>query len=970
MRYKLLVLVGLAIVGAGSVAFGGPLPDGSEFQINSYTTSTQYPARARSVARNPDGSFVVVWGSVGQDGDIQGVYGQRFDSTGAAVGTEFQVNSYTTYSQRSPAVASASDGSFVVVWDDSRSNGTIFGQRFDSSGAAAGTEFLINTVTSIGYAARDSAVSVAGDGSIIVVWSPKFGQDGSADSVRGQRFDSTGTPSGTEFQVNSYTTGGQGNPAVASASDGSFVVVWNSYGQDGSANSIHGQRFDSLGAAVGTEFQINSYTTDQQHSPAISARADGDFVVVWSSRYQDGSSAGIHGQRFSSTGTPSGTEFQVNSYTTGDQYQPCVAMAPDGEFVVVWHSYGGQDGAAASVHGQRFDSAGTPEGTEFQVNTYTTGYQYAASVAADATGDFIVVWSSYIQDGDSSGVFGQRFCVDENSNLMCDSAETTTTTTTTTVTTSTTTTSSTTTTTLSTCGDGLLDAGEACDDGDNDNGDGCASDCTCEPTPDGDSDGLSDVCDNCPIVSNASQIDADDDGVGDACDNCLAAQNPDQTNSDCPAPAFFLAGNCPVDPDATSPKSRRGCCDGGDACDVCPADKLDQCDPQGSTSVLVDPDTGGTVTTPNGMIEIEIPPGALDQPTVISITDGSGPYKLQVGGGVVHNVSFGPQGLAFNVPVTVRMRWNDTDADNVADLGLCADALTPCDSDASCTLLGKPTPCSAGGVAEADLVLKKNGTRFSMNRCDDHYIEQAGTNGCNLATAGDGGGACADPADRAARCCDRSGNEWEYELCGFSELYLGDAASDLIPGNGSPATDCVAEWQVDNPQNTPVLDKKGRVSFDQSCTDGDPMCDADGAVDGKCVFDVGVCMNLADGRLQSGGTQACTPTEVQSWEIKKPRPDSTKPIDAANGASLRDAVAALGTSSIGGTHQGLVTFGPALATAAPCSTLVPLTVVLKGPNQDRKARATLSTSASAAPPVGMSGNVRDGDKLKLTCLPD
>jgi PKD repeat protein len=49
---------------------------------------------------------------------------------------------------------------------------------------------------------------------------------------------------------------------------------------------------------------------------------------------------------------------------------------------------------------------------------------------------------------------------------------------------------------------------------------------------DTDSDGLQDIEDNCPQVSNPIQLDADRDFVGDDCDNCPADFNPDQTDTD------------------------------------------------------------------------------------------------------------------------------------------------------------------------------------------------------------------------------------------------------------------------------------------------------------------------------------------------------------------------------------------------------------------------------------------------------
>ena len=116
-----------------------------------------------------------------------------------------------------------------------------------------------------------------------------YGQDGSGFGVFGQRFNAAGLPQGSEFQVNSYTTGSQGCPAVASDASGNFVVVWTSSGQDGSGYGVFGQRFDASGLPQGSEFQVNSYTTGYQSYPAVASDANGNFVVVWESYGQDGS---------------------------------------------------------------------------------------------------------------------------------------------------------------------------------------------------------------------------------------------------------------------------------------------------------------------------------------------------------------------------------------------------------------------------------------------------------------------------------------------------------------------------------------------------------------------------------------------------------------------------------------------------------------------------------------------------------
>jgi hypothetical protein len=300
------------------------------------------------------GNFVVAWASFGQDGAGHGIFAQRYDSNGLPRGGEFQVNTYTTGYQLSPAVRLDARGHFAIVWQS------------------------------------DS-------------------QDGSSDGVFGQRFDAAGLPVGGEFRVNAYTTGPQTNPAVAMDPGGNFVVVWEGgLDQDGDGFGVFGQRYDAAGRPQGAEFRVNSYTTDDQYSPAVAMDPDGNFVVVWASYTQDGDLAGVYGQRFDAAGAALGGEFRVNSYTTSYQWRPAVRMDAAGQFVVVWESKT-EDGDGYGIFGRRYDAAGAPNGGEFQVNTYTTDDQQQAALVMQPAGNFVVVWQSIAQDGSSGGIYGQRY---------------------------------------------------------------------------------------------------------------------------------------------------------------------------------------------------------------------------------------------------------------------------------------------------------------------------------------------------------------------------------------------------------------------------------------------------------------------------------------------------------------------------------------------------------------------------------
>jgi hypothetical protein len=195
------------------------------------------------VARAPTGEFVVVWRSnISLFGDSS-VFGQRFDGAGAPQGPEFQVNTYTTYNtQRVPSVATDPAGNFLVTWAGANQDGDlngIFAQAYDSAGAPQGGELQVNTYTTADQ--YFPSVAAGGIGNFLVAWRSFQDADGSTTN-RGQRIGGTGTPIGGEFQINTYTTGGQSIPSVAAGNAGNFVVAWQSYGEDGSTYGIFGQR--------------------------------------------------------------------------------------------------------------------------------------------------------------------------------------------------------------------------------------------------------------------------------------------------------------------------------------------------------------------------------------------------------------------------------------------------------------------------------------------------------------------------------------------------------------------------------------------------------------------------------------------------------------------------------------------------------------------------------------------------------
>src|SRR5690606_38811171 len=161
--------------------------------------------------------------------------------------------------------------------------------------------------------------------------------------------------------------------------DGSFVVLWTDQsGLDGSSYGIYMQRYSALGVALGGQQRVNTTTSSQQELPTVAAY-DGGFVTAWASYSQDGSGWGIYAQRYAADGTAAGSEFRVNTTTSGAQYEPAVAMLEGGGFVVTWRS-DNQDGSGTGVYAQRYAADGSALGVEFRVNESTSGSQYQPEV--------------------------------------------------------------------------------------------------------------------------------------------------------------------------------------------------------------------------------------------------------------------------------------------------------------------------------------------------------------------------------------------------------------------------------------------------------------------------------------------------------------------------------------------------------------------------------------------------------------
>lgn len=306
-------------------------------------------------------------------------------------GNEFRVNNTTLNSQLKPSVASDSNGNYVVVWEVQQYEATaqsfiwgIFGRLYDSSGNPRGDEFRINNDN--GGNLQFSKVAMDASGNFVVVW---------ASGMR--RFNSAGVPQGNQVSYNTVLCSDGSpssiyfDPSIAmDAVTGNYVVVWQpSCGPN--IGEIYGRRFNSQSEPQGAEFQINTYTSGNQGTPVVAMSGSG-FVVAWQSQDQDGSGYGIYGQRYDAAVIPQGAEFRANTFTNNNQSNPTVAMDGSGNFVIGWESQQQNSGSAGDIYAQRYDSSGLPQGSEFRVNTSVNSSHHDPSFAMNSSGSLVATW--------------------------------------------------------------------------------------------------------------------------------------------------------------------------------------------------------------------------------------------------------------------------------------------------------------------------------------------------------------------------------------------------------------------------------------------------------------------------------------------------------------------------------------------------------------------------------------------------
>ena len=439
----------------------GGLPLGGNFVINDVVEHDQ---DTPSVGMDSAGNFMVVWMDC-RNWDTWGwdIYGQLYHASGTPQAGNFRVNDdLGDHRQFSPAIAMNQAGECIVVWEDHRnSEWQIFAQRYNASGEPVGANFRINTESD----AFDPATGMDQYGNFVVAWED---YQNSYVNIFAQRYNYLNEPQGSNFKVHD-DMGDRGHyfPSVAITPSGDFYIAWSDSRPDNEYfvnSNIWCQRYDACGEPLGNNVRLNSENPDHlQSEPSISVDTMGSFVLAWTDHRNEGLSpsddtdifglvherpyhqelrnervnqdeiAWGHQQNSPSCAGygskevvtawsdlrdldwdiyavrgPYGSEYKVNEDISDGNWNPSIAADDSGNFLVVWTD--ARNGYPKfDIYAQRFNSVDEPQGGNFRVNEEPLWcHQDWSSVDMNGGGDFVVVWEDW-RLGSIPYVYGQRF---------------------------------------------------------------------------------------------------------------------------------------------------------------------------------------------------------------------------------------------------------------------------------------------------------------------------------------------------------------------------------------------------------------------------------------------------------------------------------------------------------------------------------------------------------------------------------
>lgn len=323
---------------------------------------------------------------------------------------ETTIPNNNTGNQSQTDISMDATGNYIVVWRQASVTNPnvadIYARYFERDGTPKEIEFQVNAVNRENN--QTPTVSRHPDGDVIVAW--KSNQQILVKKYATGGLVLLGDTEIAKDDVDAFGNFTVSHPDVAMTQNGNYVVVYQK-NYAGSTEKVVAKLFNATDVLQKTE-ELSS-TQNSYHLPKVAMAENGQFMVVMETFLgMNPPAAGddsyeVVKQSFDNFGAFVGSITRVNTRTDGAQITPQVAMDKDGKALVVWSEVIGI--GKGDVRGKHFKSDGTNDGPSFSIDFTLFGEELVTGIAMNPEGDHVVVWESNPQDGDRSGIYGKYF---------------------------------------------------------------------------------------------------------------------------------------------------------------------------------------------------------------------------------------------------------------------------------------------------------------------------------------------------------------------------------------------------------------------------------------------------------------------------------------------------------------------------------------------------------------------------------
>ena len=362
--------------------FGG-IPVGGNICVNEIDGRVAYETEP-VLACDGQGGIVVVWGD--RRNGSKDIYAQRFSYLSSKDGCNINlIEDEGSSFQCRPSIHVDANGNFAVTWIDNRPDAPgVYARSYTETGTQHREPVLLQSETE-----ENVCVGMDREGNCVVVRKISY------DNLSARRFSSDWISLGAPLCVNRdpddpYNFNHPWNHSISMNGQGRLVVVW----REEYPHDIYAKVISKYGLPVGTNILVNDDVEDNDLDfPRVSMNDADQFVIVWADYW-----GGIWAQKYSAEGLPLGQNIHVNEGEDSGGMDPCIALLPNGGFVVIWSEWQIENQKENfNIYLQRFTSSGQFLGDKVLVNDDGQNVEHVQHhrIACDESGNWIVAWTDY-----------------------------------------------------------------------------------------------------------------------------------------------------------------------------------------------------------------------------------------------------------------------------------------------------------------------------------------------------------------------------------------------------------------------------------------------------------------------------------------------------------------------------------------------------------------------------------------------